>query len=183
MDDKLTRPALFLDRDGIINVDHGYVYRIDEFDFVDGIFELVAMGNLLGFLVVVVTNQAGIGRGYFTEADFQILTDWMKKKFAEQGGKIDAVYHCPYHPEHGIGRYRRASSFRKPEPGMFLQAALEHKINLNNSIMVGDKESDMVAGAAAGIKSLFIYGKNASIGTNVEHLNEIISYLSKHKKS
>ena len=94
----MKKPALFLDRDGVINLDHGYVHTPEEFEFVDGIFEVVATANRAGYLVVVVTNQAGIGRGYYSETQFHALTDWMKASFAEHGGQIDAVYFCPYHP-------------------------------------------------------------------------------------
>lgn len=150
----MSRPALFLDRDGVINVDYGYVHKPEEFDFVEGIFELVAAANRAGYLVVVVTNQAGIGRGYYSEAQFHALTDWMKTRFNEHGAIIDAVYFCPYHPEHGIGAYRRESEFRKPAPGMLLQAQSELDIDMAQSIFIGDKPSDMAAGRAAGVSTL-----------------------------
>ena len=150
----MSRPALFLDRDGVINVDYGYVHRPEEFDFIEGIFELVAAANRAGYLVVVVTNQAGIGRGYYSEAQFHALTDWMKTRFNEHGAIIDAVYFCPCHPEHGIGAYRRESAFRKPAPGMLLQAQRELDIDMAQSILIGDKPSDMAAGRAAGVGTL-----------------------------
>ena len=99
----MKKKALFLDRDGVINVDYGYVHSPDNFEFIDGIFELVAAANQVGHLVVVVTNQAGIGRGYYNEEQFQFLTDWMKRKFVDHGCLIDGVYFCPYHPIHGKG--------------------------------------------------------------------------------
>lgn len=147
----MSRPALFLDRDGVINVDHGYVYKFDAVEFVDGIFELVAAAKKAGYLVVVVTNQAGIGRGYYSEADFHALMNWMKAHFVEQGGQIDAVYFCPHHPEHGIGEYRRESDCRKPAPGMLFQASQDLNIDLAQSVMVGDKASDMEAARSAGV--------------------------------
>lgn len=150
----MNRPALFLDRDGVINVDHGYVHTPEAFEFVEGIFELVASANRNGYLVVVVTNQAGIGRGFYSELVFHALTKWMKARFAEHGGIIDAVYFCPYHSEHGIGEYRRHSEFRKPAPGMLRQAQSELSINMEQSILIGDKPSDMVAGYAAGVGTL-----------------------------
>ncbi|MBU0809429.1 MAG: HAD family hydrolase [Gammaproteobacteria bacterium] len=150
----MNRPALFLDRDGVINVDHGYVHTPEAFEFVEGIFELVASANRNGYLVVVVTNQAGIGRGFYSELVFHVLTRWMKARFAERGGIIDGVYFCPYHPEHGIGEYRRQSEFRKPAPGMLLQAQSELGINMEQSILIGDKRSDMAAGQAAGVGTL-----------------------------
>jgi len=150
----MNRPALFLDRDGVINVDHGYVHKPEKFEFVSGIFELVATANRVGYFVVVVTNQAGIGRGYYSEAEFHALTNWMKSRFVEHGGTIDAVYFCPYHPEHGIGEYGRESKFRKPAPGMLLQAKSELGIDLEQSIFIGDKPTDMAAGRSAGVGTL-----------------------------
>jgi D-glycero-D-manno-heptose 1,7-bisphosphate phosphatase len=143
--------ALFLDRDGVINVDHGYVFRIDDFHFVEGIFELVAEARRLDFLVVVVTNQAGIGRGYYSEADFHQLMTWVCEQFELHGTAIDGVYFCPDHPEHGVGNYRRDSEYRKPRPGMLLRAAEEMGIDLKRSVMVGDKATDMEAARAAGV--------------------------------
>lgn len=150
----MMRRALFLDRDGVINVNHGYVHKQENFEFIDGIFELVRKARELGYIVVVVTNQAGIGRGYYSEDDFLTLTEWMKAQFAARGADIDAVYFCPYHPMHGEGQYRRDSPMRKPAPGMLLQARDEFGIDMALSMMVGDKRSDMQAGAAAGVGTL-----------------------------
>ena len=143
--------ALFLDRDGVINVDHGYVIRREDFHFVDGIFDLVRHAKSQGYLVVVVTNQAGIGRGYYTEEQFHQLMGWVAERFAENGGAIDKVYFCPDHPEHGIGQYRRQSSMRKPGPGMILTACEELNIDLTKSLLIGDNVSDIEAGRAAGV--------------------------------
>lgn len=148
------RKALFLDRDGVINVEKNYVYRIEDFEFLPGIFDLCTLAKQLGFLLVVITNQAGIGRGYYSEADFQRLTDWMLKKFQAHGIKIDRVYHCPYHPTAGIGEYRQESFDRKPNPGMILKARQEFNLNLSQSALIGDKNSDIEAGRAAGIRYL-----------------------------
>lgn len=158
----MLRPALFLDRDGVINADTGYVHTREEFVFLPGIFSLVRAARAAGHLVVVVTNQAGIGRGYYSEAQFHELMDWVKARFREQGGDLDAVYFCPDHPAHGIGRYRRDSAWRKPGPGMLLQAAREHGIDLTRSVMVGDSPKDMEAGRAAGIGTLLYVGGEGS---------------------
>lgn len=176
----MKRPALFLDRDGVINLDHGYVHTPEKFEFVDGIFEVVAAANRAGYLVVVVTNQAGIGRGYYSEAQFYVLTDWMKAKFADHGAQIDAVYFCPYHPENGIGKYRCESEFRKPAPGMLLQAQRELNIDLSSSIFVGDKASDMQAGKAAGVgRLLLLRGTDLSPDSSlVQQLSEVLPYLA-----
>lgn len=150
----MPRAALFLDRDGVINIDHGYVHRVEDFEFIPGIFELVALANRLGYLVIVVTNQAGIGRGYYTEDDFHKLTRWMKTEFLSRGAHIDDVYFSPFHPEHGLGGYCKESDCRKPRPGMLLQAQKDYDIDLGRSLLVGDKPSDMEAGRAAGVSTL-----------------------------
>jgi D-glycero-D-manno-heptose 1,7-bisphosphate phosphatase len=144
--------ALFLDRDGVINVDHGYVHRIEQVEFRDGIFELVRDAKQRGYATVVVTNQAGIGRGFYTEAEFQHLSAWMMAEFERRGASIDRIYHCPDHPEFGLGAYRRQSPFRKPMPGMLLKAAVDLGLTLPDSVMVGDSESDIEAGIRAGVR-------------------------------
>lgn len=146
--------ALFLDRDGVINVDRHYVHRIEDFEFVPGIFELCATAAELGYRLVVATNQAGIGRGLYTEADFQRLTAWMLDAFAQRGIRIARVYHCPDHPTAGIGAYCRDSFDRKPNPGMLLRAQADLGLDLRRSVFVGDKDSDMAAGRAAGVGHL-----------------------------
>jgi D-glycero-D-manno-heptose 1,7-bisphosphate phosphatase len=146
--------ALFLDRDGVINVDRHYVHRVEDFEFVPGIFELCADAQASGYRLVVVTNQAGIARGYYTEADFQRLTQWMVDAFARRSVVLDRVYHCPYHPTAGLGDYRRESFDRKPNPGMLLRARDELGLDMARSAFVGDKDSDMEAGRRAGVGRL-----------------------------
>ena len=146
--------ALFLDRDGVINVDRHYVHRALDFEFVPGIFELCAAARDIGHRLVVVTNQAGIGRGYYGEADFQALTAWMVARFRERGLDIARVYHCPFHPTAGIGEYRRESFDRKPHPGMLLGARDELDLDLARSVLIGDHDTDIAAGAAAGVGQL-----------------------------
>jgi len=144
--------ALFLDRDGVINVDRGYIHRSAQFEFVPGIFELARFWtNELRRLIVVVTNQSGIGRGYFDESAYQDLTRWMCDRFEAEHIAIARVYHCPYHPLHGVGEYRRNHPWRKPNPGMILQAVSDLSLDPAQSVIVGDKVSDIEAGAAAGI--------------------------------
>lgn len=145
------RPALFVDRDGVINVDSGYVHRKDQFELVPGIIELCRSARSIDLPVIVVTNQAGIGRGFFTEREFVELTDWMKEQFSLWGAPLFDVYYCPTHPEYGIGEHRRESADRKPNPGMFLRAVQDHAIDLERSVMVGDRASDLVAASKAGI--------------------------------
>ena len=145
------KKALFLDRDGVINTEKGYVHKIEEFEFVDGVFECCATGMRLGYTLIVITNQAGIGRGYYTEKDYHILTEWMLARFAERGVHIAKIYHCPYHPVHGTGAYKKDSFWRKPNPGMILQARDDFGLDLPASVLVGDKESDIEAGLRAGV--------------------------------
>lgn len=156
----MKRRALFLDRDGIINIDHAYVYRQQDFIFIDGIFNLCQQAKQHGYLLIVVTNQAGIGRGYYTEDDFAKLTEWMCNEFRQHQAEIDRVYHCPSHPEHGIGAYKIDSPNRKPAPGMILQAAQDFDIDLTRSVLLGDKESDIAAGLHAGIGINLLYCPN-----------------------
>ncbi|MDO8412743.1 MAG: HAD family hydrolase [Gallionellaceae bacterium] len=178
----MARPALFLDRDGVINVDHAYVCRPENFEFIDGIFDLVAAAKRANYWVVVVTNQAGIGRGYYSENDFHRLTQWMSAQFLNHGGTIDKVYFCPDHPQHGLGKYKRDSEFRKPGPGMLLQAAKDLDIDLSRSILVGDKLSDIEAGVAAGVQNLFYFSTAGDAGpaTRILHLKEVLPYLCEY---
>lgn len=155
------RPALFLDRDGVINIEKNYVHRVEDFEFVAGIFDLCRAATGRGMALVVITNQAGIGRGYYSEAQFHALTDWMKGRFAGEGVPIEAVYFCPNHPEHGVGDYRNESFDRKPNPGMILRARDDLGLDLSRSILIGDKESDIAAGKAAGVGLTVLLGKEA----------------------
>ena len=148
----LKNKAIFLDRDGVINVEKNYVYRIEDFEFKEGIFEFCELVQQLNFRIFVITNQAGIGRGYYTTDDYDRLTDWMLAQFSSRGIHIDKVYYCPYHPVAGVGEYRKSSFDRKPNPGMILKAVKEFDLDLSNSILIGDKDSDLEAGKAAGIK-------------------------------
>jgi D-glycero-D-manno-heptose 1,7-bisphosphate phosphatase len=133
-------------------VDRGYVHRISEFQFVPGIFDLTRFWTVeVQRPIIVISNQSGIGRGYFGEAEYAELTRWMCERFAAESSPIARVYHCPSHPQHGIGRYRRDDPWRKPAPGMILQAATDLNLDLAYSVIVGDKLSDMEAGARAGI--------------------------------
>jgi D-glycero-D-manno-heptose 1,7-bisphosphate phosphatase len=154
------RRAAFLDRDGVINIDHGYVARIADFAFVPGVQAAAAELSRAGYALVVVTNQAGIGRGMYTEADFQALTTWMRAQFAQAGVTIDGVYHCPHHPSLALGELRRACDCRKPAPGMLLAAARDLGLALADSVMFGDKCDDMRAAQAAGVGTRVLLGKD-----------------------
>ncbi|MDO9461780.1 MAG: HAD family hydrolase [Alphaproteobacteria bacterium] len=159
--------ALFLDRDGVINADDGYTYKIEEFRFIDGIFDLCRAAHALDYLLIVVTNQAGIGRGYYTEDDFQRLTAWMQERFAAEEAPLTAIYHCPYHTD-GIGEYRRQSDWRKPAPGMLLQAAEDFALDLPASLLIGDSEHDIVAARRAGLGAAVRFGDPATTPSDAD---------------
>jgi len=153
--DAVTR-CLFLDRDGVVNQERGYVHRREDVRFVPGIFPLCRRARSLGYRIVIVTNQGGIGRGLHTEEDFQSLMAWMRTEFAKESVEIDAVYHCPYHPEHGIGHYKRDHEDRKPGTGMLRRAVAEFGVSLAGSVLVGDRCTDIAAANAAGLRQAFL---------------------------
>jgi D-glycero-D-manno-heptose 1,7-bisphosphate phosphatase len=144
------RPAAFLDRDGVVNVDHGYVSRRADFDFVPGVLEGARRLRELGCTLVVVTNQSGIGRGLYTEQDFLALTTWMRGVFEAAGAPLAGVYYCPHYPD-GIEPYGVRCDCRKPAPGMLLDAARDLDLDLPSSVMFGDRASDLEAARAAGV--------------------------------
>jgi len=144
-------PAIFLDRDGTINVDHGYVHESDNFHFIDGVIDACRELKKMGFALVLVTNQSGIARGLFTEDQFMTLTEWMDWSLADRDVDLDGIYFCPHHPEAVIEEYRKTCDCRKPQPGMFLQAQSELNIDMAASYMVGDKIEDLQAAVAAGV--------------------------------
>jgi D-glycero-D-manno-heptose 1,7-bisphosphate phosphatase len=167
--------ALFLDRDGIINVDTKYLHRTEDVVFIDGIFELCRIAQQKGYLLIVVTNQAGIARGYFNEDDVKNLHGWMKQKFAEKGITLTAFYYSPYHPDGVIEEYKRDSDCRKPKPGLFIKASEEHNINISQSLMVGDKQSDRIE--LPGLKSVMIKSRYSKENYDFENILDVIKIL------
>lgn len=157
------RPALFLDRDGVLNVDRGYVSRIDDFEWIEGAKTCIANFNRRGWYVFVVTNQSGIARGYYTEADMQALHDHMTEELKEAGAHIDRFYHAPWHEDGEIARYRKSSIDRKPGPGMLLQAMADFNVNREQSFLIGDKDTDIDAARAAGVGAFLFKGGNLGI--------------------
>lgn len=176
--------ALFLDRDGVINVDIGYLHRAEDCVFVPGIFELVREARKAGYDVFVVTNQAGIARGYYSEETFAAFTKWMLDQFAAQGAPITQVYYCPHHPTAGIGEHGVVCECRKPAPGMLLRAAAEHDIDLGASVMVGDSLTDMQAAKAAKVGTCYLLGDaivhcpDPGVG-RVDNLSDVATQLGK----
>lgn len=148
--------ALFLDRDGVVNVEVGYLIRPEDARFMEGIFSLCRTARRLGYRLIVVTNQAGIARGLYTEQQYEALMNWMRGELRREGVELDAVYHCPYHPEHGIGQYKREHEDRKPGPGMLHRGAREFGLALSESVMIGDRCSDVAAANAAGLRQAFL---------------------------
>jgi len=148
--------ALFLDRDGVVNEEVGYLHRADEVRFVDGIFSLCRAAIGLGYRLIVVTNQAGIARGYYSEADFDALMEFMCGALRAEGVELDAVYYCPFHPEHGVGKYKQEHEDRKPGTGMLRRGVREFGVDLGESVMVGDRCSDVGAANAAGLRQMFL---------------------------
>ena len=148
--------ALFLDRDGVINEEIGYMYRSEDVRFVEGIFSLCRTAASLGYKLIVVTNQAGIARGLYSEEEYQTLMTWMRAELRREGVELDAVYHSPYHPEHGIGEYKREHEDRKPGTGMLRRGVREFGVSLEDSVMVGDRCTDVAAANAAGLRQMFL---------------------------
>ncbi len=136
--------ALFLDRDGVVNVDTAYIHKAEDVVFVDGIFDLCKRAQSKGYLIIIVTNQAGIARGYYTVEDVEKLHAWMKDEFAKRGIKITDIFISPYHPKGVVPEYSIEHEDRKPKPGMFLKAAKKYDIDFKQSIMIGDKPSDRI---------------------------------------
>ncbi len=170
-----TKPkALFLDRDGIINVDHGYVSKIKDFEFNKDIFPTLLSLQSLGFLLIIVTNQSGIGRGYYSEEAYQELTAYMIGCFAKEDITIDAVYHCPHEPDAGC-------ACRKPRTGMLIAAEKEFDIDMKNSWMIGDKNSDMLVGKNAGVENRIFVSSNGvseEASYSVKTVREIVEIVS-----
>lgn len=140
------KKALFIDRDGVVNVDKVHVHTIDQFEFTSGIFDLCRKYHEAGYLILIITNQAGIAKGYYPEDDFIVLMNWVVKEFEKKGIIIEKVYHCPHHPE-----YTGPCSCRKPEPGMIISAVKDFDLQIEECVLIGDKESDLEAGRRAGI--------------------------------
>ena len=145
------RAAAFLDRDGVINRDLGYVHRPDQFEWIADAPDAIRLLNERGYRVIVVTNQSGIGRGLYDEAQFHAFMDWIGARLAEHGARLDAVYFCPHHPTEARAAYRRACDCRKPRPGLILRALADFDLDAGASFLIGDKPSDLEAARAAGV--------------------------------
>ncbi len=154
--------ALFLDRDGVVNVEKDYLYKIDDFEFIDGIFELCKYYQNLGYKIFVVTNQSGIARDYYNKDDFEKLSAWLLNEFDKNGINIQKIYFCPHHPD-----INGSCKCRKPKPGMLLEAAKEFNIDLSQSIIIGDKERDIEAGINAGLSETYLFDEFDNIQKSI----------------
>lgn len=165
------KPAVFFDRDGVLNVDHGYIYRCEDFEWMPGAKESIRFLNANGYFVFVITNQSGVARGYYTENDVKKLHHFMNDELAKEGAHIDAFYYCPHHPDAKIEEYRQQCRCRKPEPGMILKALDEWPVrSKGESLFLGDKLSDLQAATAAGVKGVLFSG------------GDVYSFLREHLK-
>ena len=173
----MTIKTIFLDRDGVINKDINNLYKVKDFQFIDGIFDSCIYFQKLGFKIIVVTNQSGISRNYFSEKEYKNLTNWMLNEFRKNGIKILDVFHCPHLPNSNC-------SCRKPMPGMFIDAKKKYNIDMENSWLIGDKETDIIAANSSGISNTILVKSNHKINEldskakyifeSINHLNEVI---------
>ena len=154
--------AIFLDRDGTINVEKNYLYKIEDFEFLPGVIEALKMLQDAGFLLIVITNQSGIGRGYYTENDFKKLNDWMVLTLKDQGVTINAVYFCPHLPDAKLKKYRMDCECRKPKLGMYEQAIKDFDVDVSQSYAIGDKIRDLSICHTTGCRG-FLVGANETV--------------------
>ena len=158
--------TIFLDRDGVINKEINYLHKIDDFEFIDGVFETCQYLISLDYQIIVITNQSGISRGYYTEKDFQTITEWMLAQFKKNDINILDVFHCPHSPDSHC-------NCRKPKPGMLLNAKHKHNINMQNSWIIGDKEVDIIAGISSGITNTIL----VKSGHKIDELNSKTKFI------
>jgi len=151
-----SRRALFLDRDGVVNREIGYLWQPELTEFTPGIFELCRVAQQRQYKLIILTNQSGIARELYSESDFHLFMQSMVLEFTRQQIQLDGYYYCPHHPQHGVGRYLSDCGDRKPNPGMLLRAACDHQIDLRRSVLIGDRWSDIQAGAAASVGTIML---------------------------
>ena len=163
--------AIFLDRDGVINKEKNYLYKIEDFEFIDGVFTTCLNFQSLGYQMIIVTNQSGIGRGYYDESDFHQLTQWMLAQFKVHGVDILDVFFCPHGPESDC-------DCRKPKPGMFIQANSKYDIDMKNSWMIGDKEADIQAANMAGISNTVLVKSGHQINEKTSKAKFILDSIN-----
>ncbi len=160
--------CVFLDRDGVINQDKGYISKISDFKIYPGVGKAISLLNKKNYLVIIITNQSGIGRGLIKIKELKNIHNHLRKKIKKYGGKIDDIFYCPFHPEFGKGKYKKKSNDRKPGDGMIRKAIKKWKINSKASFMIGDKTSDKLAAKKAKIK--FFYKKEKNLNTQIKNI-------------
>ena len=160
--------CVFLDRDGVINQDKGYISKISDFKIYPGVGKAISLLNKKNYLVIIITNQSGIGRGLIKIKELKNIHNYLRKKIKKYGGKIDDIFYCPFHPEFGKGKYKKKSNDRKPGDGMIKKAIKKWKVNTKTSFMIGDKISDKLAAKKAKIK--FFYKKEKNLNTQIKNI-------------
>jgi len=171
----MTIKTIFLDRDGVINKEINYLHKIKDFEFINGIFEACQYFKNLNYKIIIITNQSGISRGYYTENDFQIITNWMIAQFKKNDINILDVFHCPHTPNSNC-------NCRKPMPGMLLEAKYKHNINMKNSWMIGDKEADIIAANTAGITNTILVRSGHKINKADSNAKYILDSIDQSNK-
>ncbi len=156
------RRAAFIDRDGVLNVDHGYVYKREDFQWLPGAVDALHQLQQAGWALVVVTNQSGVARGLYTFEQMQALHDSITAELRSEGITLTGIYACPHHPEGTVTAYKQVCECRKPRPGLILQATQEHRLQLDASVLFGDKSSDIAAGRYAGVGRCWLIGDAAT---------------------
>ncbi|HEV2630170.1 MAG TPA: HAD family hydrolase [Pseudolabrys sp.] len=157
------KPVAFLDRDGVLNVDHGYVHRPERLEWVAGAPEAVRLLNEAGIPVIVITNQSGVARGYFGETDVQQFHAHVQEQLRARGAHVDAFYYCPHHPQGTVAEFAIACDCRKPKPGMLERAARDFAVDRRRSFLIGDKDDDVAAAAAFGVRGIKFDAKTQSL--------------------
>ena len=166
----MTTKTIFLDRDGVINKEINYLHKIKDFEFIDGVFEACQYVQSLDYKIIIVTNQSGISRGYYSENDFQLINNWMLGQFKQNNINILDVFHCPHSPKANC-------NCRKPKPGMFLQAKIKYDIDMSNSWLIGDKEVDITAANNAGISNTILVKSGHKINENSTNSKYILDSI------